>query len=72
MKKIRETIIEGPNLTAVLKPEHVGKWVALSSNYKKLLAVGDTLDAVLKAVRNFPDKTVMKVLPNLGYAPNAD
>ena len=72
MKRNRETIIKSPNFSAVLKPEHVGKWVALSSNYKKLLATGDTLGMVLKKAGNFPNKAVVKVLPNLGYAPSAD
>lgn len=71
MKKTKETIIESPNFS-VLKPEHIGKWVALSSNYKKLLAVGDTLTAVLKKASALPNKVVIKVLPNLGYAPSAD
>lgn len=71
MRDTKETIIKSPNL-AVLKPEHIGKWVALSSNYKKLLAVGDTLNTVLKTSGNFSNKVVIKVLPNLGYAPSAD
>lgn len=71
MRDTKETIIKSHNL-AVLKPEHIGKWVALSSNYKKLLAVGDTLTAVLKKASALPNKVVIKVLPNLGYAPSAD
>ena len=69
MKKTKGTIIPSPNLS-VLKAEYVGKWVALSSNYKKLLATGDTLSAVLHKAEAVPDKVVIKVLPNLGYAPN--
>ena len=46
------------------------KWVALSSDYKKLLAVGDRLIDVLVKT-NQKDKVVMKVLPNLGYAPHS-
>lgn len=68
MKSTKETIISSPDLS-VLKPEHVGKWVVLSSNYKKLLAVGDTLSVVLKKADTVPNKAVIKVLPNLGYAP---
>lgn len=71
MKGASEKIISAPDFSAV-KPEHVGKWVALSSNYKKLLAVGDTLGEVLKVAGNLPNKVVVKVLPNLGYAPNAN
>ncbi len=72
MKKAKETIIKSPNFSAVLKPEHVGKWVALSSNYKKLLAIGETLSAVLKKVGPVPGKVIIKVLPNLGYVPNVN
>lgn len=72
MKKTKEAIVKSPDFSAILKPEHVGKWVALSSNYKKLLAVGDTLSAVLIKAGNSPYKAVIKVLPNLGYAPSAD
>lgn len=71
MRGTRKTIVKSPNLAA-LKPEHMGKWVALSSNYKELLAVGDTLTAVLKEANALPNKVVIKVLPNLGYAPSAD
>lgn len=71
MKKTKGIGIKSPDLS-VLKPEYVGKWVALSSNYKKLLAVGDTLSAVLKTAGNLQNKVVIKVLPNLGYAPSAD
>ena len=71
MKSTKEPIISSPDLS-LLKPEYAGKWVALSSNYKKLLAVGDTLSAVLKKAGSVPDKVVLKVLPNLGYAPHAN
>ncbi len=67
MKNRKETIIASPNLS-ILKPEYVGKWVALSSNYKKLLAVGETLSSVLKKAAHTPSKVVLKVLPNLGHA----
>jgi len=59
--------IKGHNLS-VLKEEHINKWVALSPDYKQLLAVGDSLGAVLIKTK-VPEKIVMKVLPNLGYAP---
>jgi hypothetical protein len=71
MSNAREAIIPSPDLS-LLKAEYAGKWVALSSNYKKLLAIGDTLSAVLKKAGSVPDKVVLKVLPNLGYAPNAN
>jgi len=68
MKKIEEKVVEAPNLS-VLKPEYANKWVALSADYKKLLAVGETLQDVLNMAHNFTNKVVIKVLPNLGYAP---
>jgi len=69
MKKQVENIIKSPDLSVINK-EHVNKWVALSSDYKKLLAVGDRLIDVLVKT-NQKDKVVMKVLPNLGYAPHS-
>ena len=68
MSNAKETIIASPDLS-VLKAECVGKWVALSSNYKKLLAVGNTLAAVLKKAAHTPHTVGLKVVPNLGYAP---
>jgi hypothetical protein len=69
-KKEREKTIESPNLS-VLKNEHANKWVALSPDYKKLLAVGDSLLTVIRETRGLEEKVVIKVLPNLGYAPVA-
>ena len=63
----QEKVVRSPNLS-ILKKQHINKWVALSADYKKLIAVGDSLSAVLKKAKQ-PDKVVMKVLPNLGYAP---
>ena len=68
MKKVTEKIIASPNLS-VLKEEHTNKWVALSPDYKKLLAVGESLSAVLLKAKSYGEKVVIKVLPNLGYAP---
>lgn len=62
-------IIKSPNLR-VLKKQHINKWVALSVDYKKLFAVGDSLASVLEKAKQ-PEKVVMKVLPNLGYAPTS-
>lgn len=59
--------IRSPNLS-VLNKKHANKWVALSADYKKLLAVGANLSVVLKKAGS-EQKVVMKVLPNLGYAP---
>ena len=63
----KQNPIKSPDLS-VLKEQHANKWVALSADYKKLLAVGTNLSAVLKKAGN-EQKVVMKVLPNLGYAP---
>jgi len=63
----KEKIIKQPNLL-ILKKQHQNKWVALTPDYKKLIAVGDSLSAVLKAAKQ-SEKVVMKVLPRLGYAP---
>lgn len=68
MSDTKETIIESPNFSAVLKTEHIGKWVALSSNYKRLLAVGETLAEVLRKTGR-AEVVVMQVMPNTGYAP---
>lgn len=67
MKKKKETIIRSPNFS-VLKPKHVGKWVALSPSYKRLLAVGKTLAEVLRKTGK-EEVIVMQVMPNTGYAP---
>ncbi len=66
--EIKEKIIKSPDLIRVLGKEHENKWVALSVNYKKVLAIGDNLPSILKAVPQ-REKVVMKVLPNLSYAP---
>ncbi len=68
MKKIDEKIIESPDLS-ILKEEHVNKWVALSVDYKKLLAIGESLSAVLEKAKAYSEKVIIKVLPDLGYAP---
>jgi len=68
MKNITEKIVTSPDLS-VLRDEHTNKWVALSLDYKKLLAVGETLSAVLEKAKSSSEKVVIKVLPNFGYAP---
>ena len=70
MKKVTGKIIASPDLS-VLKEEYVNKWVALSTDYKKLLAVGESLSAVLLKAKSYSEKVVIKVLPDLGYAPAA-
>ena len=69
MKKATEKIIGAPNLSSILKDEYVNKWVALSKDYKKLLAVGESLSAVLSKTKLFGEKVVIKVTPKWGYTP---
>lgn len=52
----------------LLKKAHENKWVAISANYKKLLAVGETLAEVLKKTGK-EEVVVMQVMPNTSYAP---
>lgn len=56
-------------MKTVLKKEYINKWVAVTPDYKKLLAVADTLSDVVKKSSEFEKKLVIKVLPALGYAP---
>ncbi len=71
MKNTKEKIVKSPDLS-VIKKSHINKWVVLTSNYKRLVAVGDTLSSAIKNAGNnkSKDSVVIKVLPNLGYAPN--
>lgn len=60
--------IKGPNLKLLTKAME-NKWVAFSANYKRILAVGETLDEACDKART-KDAIVMRVLPfHLGYAP---
>lgn len=63
-----EKIIKAPSPSRVLNKKHMNKWVALSLNYKKVIAVGETLSGTLKKVGN-QKVFVMLVQPNTGYAP---
>ena len=62
MKK-GEKVISAPDLS-LINEQHANKWVAFSSDYKKIVAVGDNLADV-----SGDSRVVMKVLPKLGYAP---
>jgi len=55
-----------PDLS-ILNKNHENKWVAISNDYKKVLAVGDKLADVVKD--KVPGQIVFKVLPRLGYVP---
>lgn len=49
-----------------LKPEHAGKWVAMSSQTGKFIAVGETLSETRKKAANYKDKkTIFVVLPHM-------
>lgn len=65
----QEKVVKSHNLS-ILKKQHINKWVALSLNYKKVIAVGETLSDILKKVRN-QKVFVMLVQPNTGYAPTS-
>lgn len=59
------------NLKALTKA-HENKWVALSSDYSKVLAVADTLRALWDKVASIKNVAVMRVLPSdVVYAPTA-
>lgn len=59
-------LVKAPNLS-LLKKVHENKWVAFSRDYKKILAVADSLSSLQKKTKQ---GVVMKVLPaHLSYAP---
>ncbi len=55
---------------AVITKVHINKWVALTSDYQKIIAIGESLSELLKKTADKENKVVIKVLPQLGYAPN--
>ena len=61
-------MVEQLGYAKLLKKAHENKWVAISSGYEKLLAVGDTLSEVLQKTGK-KEVVVMQVMPNTGYAP---
>lgn len=56
-------------MQTAIKKEHTNKWVAVTSDYKKLLGVENTLSQVVAKTSEFKDRIIIKVLPALGYAP---
>ncbi|OFZ73822.1 MAG: hypothetical protein A2451_11395 [Bdellovibrionales bacterium RIFOXYC2_FULL_39_8] len=60
-----KTIVEAPELSKILKPEHENKWVAFSPDYKNIVSAGDTLkEAVLMVQEKDRENVVFyKVLP---------
>lgn len=62
--------VKAPNL-ALLTKAHENKWVAFSMDYKKLLAVAESLISVRKKVGQ-TKAVFMHVLPaDAGYAPTS-
>ena len=70
MNQETEQTVEALDFSAIEK-KYVNKWIALSTDYKKVLAVGNSLRAVLEKTDQ-SEKVVMRVLPRLGYAPVVD
>ena len=68
MNSMEEKVIKSPDLKGILEKKYLNKWVALSTNYRKVLAVGDSLSSILKKAPQ-KEKVVMKVLSNISYAP---
>ena len=61
-------VIKAPKLS-LLSKIHENKWVALSSNYEKILAIADSL-RMLRDKIGEKKAIIMKVLPSdVGYAP---
>ncbi len=67
---MEDKIIKIPD-TSSLTEKYLDKWVALSQDYKKVIASGNTLSEVLKKTSHEKRKVVFKVLPRLGFAPGA-
>ena len=63
-----EAVVENPDFRD-LTGGHENKWVAISSDYERLLAVGDTLLDAVKQSSAEKRKVIIKVLPAVGYAP---
>ncbi len=65
-----EKIVKKIDFSKILKP-YENKWVALSSDKKKVVVSGKTLDEVMKKTRQNSNKLLFtKVLPfNINYAP---
>ena len=63
-----EEVITIPDTTAITR-RYIDRWVALSADYQRVIASGDTLAEVLKAAKKMKRKVVFKVLSDLGYVP---
>ncbi|MDE2018835.1 MAG: hypothetical protein KGJ13_00635 [Patescibacteria group bacterium] len=67
---MNDKIIKVPD-TSSLTQKYLNKWAALSQDYKKVIASGNTLSEVLRKTTNEKRKVVFRVLPKLGFAPGA-
>ena len=65
---MKKDTIKVPDTSEITK-EYIGKWVALSDDYLRVIASGETLAEVLRKTANEKRKAVFQVLPKLGYAP---
>ena len=61
--KQNTTSVESPNLKKLLTKIYQNKWVAISSNYKKVLSFSDNLTALQKKVGD-ADVIYIKPLPS--------
>ncbi|HEY4506326.1 MAG TPA: hypothetical protein VJJ24_02690 [Candidatus Paceibacterota bacterium] len=60
--------VRAPKLAAI-KPQHANKWIALSRDYKRVVASADSLVDLARTTKD-QDVLVMKALPMLvNYAP---
>ena len=61
-------VVKSPNVSGILEKKHVNKWVAFSSDYKKVLAFGDRLVDVDTKVGD-AKAVFAKILPDAFFAP---
>jgi hypothetical protein len=65
-------VIPAPDLNRLIDKSHEGKWAAISSDHKRLVAVSDDLLALEREMRD-QAVTLFKVMPSdVGYAPLID
>ena len=66
---MKEDIVAGLPLDSLVTKSHEGKWVAISGDHKRLIAVSDDLLALEKKI-NGEQVTILKVMrSDVGYAP---
>ena len=68
--KEKNILIRAPKLAAI-KPQHANKWVALSRDYKRVVASADSLVDLARTTKD-QDVLIVKALPMLvNYAPRS-